>query len=139
MEKKELFEQRRQRLLALVEERLNGSKAKLAEALGISSSYVYRMFYEEGKKGKKNIGDDMVRLIESKFDVSLDQVRTQGLSAMATKVGQAFDNLTRVEQNAILGVLSGFGVKLDQPPAKEGYSLAYEGQGRRVHQSSESS
>lgn len=112
MEKKELFEARRQRLLALLNsEDLQANRSLLAARLGISVSYVYRMLYPEGKAGKKNIGDDTVRLIAARFGgYSLDGTSSaDGLSETALMVGRAFDRLSDVQKTALLGVLQGFG------------------------------
>lgn len=120
MEKKELFEVRRQRLLQLLNSaELDANRSALATKLGISVSYVYRMLYPEGKAGKKNIGDDTVRLIASKFNgYSLDGVAsTPGISETAALVAQAFDRLNSVEQTALLGVLRGFGCDIQRNTA----------------------
>jgi phage repressor protein C with HTH and peptisase S24 domain len=66
------YELRRLTLLKLMNSECNGKIADLAKKLGRSDSYVSRMLYEEGKAGRKRIGDDMKDVIESTFGISLD-------------------------------------------------------------------
>ncbi|HAC90926.1 MAG TPA: hypothetical protein DCF63_09880 [Planctomycetaceae bacterium] len=61
------YEVRRQRLIWLRDNLCQGKAAYLAERIGRDSSYVSRMFYAEGKKGKKRIADDMIEVIEKAF------------------------------------------------------------------------
>ena len=56
-------------MLELKETKCGGSNAELARKLGRDPSYVARMALEEGKPGKKRIGDDMVDLIATTFQV----------------------------------------------------------------------
>lgn len=63
------YEVRRQRLIWLRDNLCQGKAAYLAERIGRDSSYVSRMFYAEGKKGKKRIADDMIELIEKSFQL----------------------------------------------------------------------
>jgi hypothetical protein len=58
------YETRRQNLLALLQSHCGGRAATLADLIGRSPSYVSRMLYQEGKDGKKRIGEDMRDLIE---------------------------------------------------------------------------
>ncbi|EJP3662606.1 LexA family transcriptional repressor [Salmonella enterica] len=46
-----------------------GKAVNVARKISREPSYVSRMLYEEGKKGKKRIADDMVELIENSFDL----------------------------------------------------------------------
>lgn len=65
-------EHRRRRLMELVAH-LDLTDTAFAAETGISSgnaSYVSRLFYEEGKKGKKSIGDKTCRLIEKRYNLS---------------------------------------------------------------------
>lgn len=64
------YEHRRRRLLELKEWQCDGKIARLAERIARSDSYVARMLYEEGKPGKKRIGDDMLEVIEAAFSLS---------------------------------------------------------------------
>lgn len=60
-------EHRRQRLLELRTWACDGMTVRLAERIARSDSYVARMLYEEGKAGKKRIGDDMLDVLEAAF------------------------------------------------------------------------
>lgn len=66
------FERRRLRLLRIMDEECDGKVTSLAKRLGKSDSYVHRMLYEEGKAGKKRIGEDSVDAIMREFSVNLD-------------------------------------------------------------------
>ena len=57
------YEHRRQCLIGLIEAKYKGSSAAFSRAAGISADYVSRLRYPEGKKHKKNMGED----IESKI------------------------------------------------------------------------
>ena len=64
------YEIRRQKVMELIENRCGGVHAKFAEKIDRSPSYVGRMLYEEGKKGKKNISDTLIDVIEEKFNLT---------------------------------------------------------------------
>lgn len=55
-----IYEQRRQDLLQLVSSMGRGSIARIAGIIGVEPNYVSRLLYPEGKRGKKNIGDELV-------------------------------------------------------------------------------
>lgn len=59
------FEIRRLNLRAVIRTHCQGKSANLAEKIDRSASYVSRMLYPEGKSGKKGIGEDMQKVIES--------------------------------------------------------------------------
>jgi len=61
------YERRRQRLILLRDTRCHGRIVDLAKAIDRDASYVGRMLYPEGKKGKKRIADDMIEVIETAF------------------------------------------------------------------------
>jgi hypothetical protein len=63
------YERRRQNLLKLRDTRCAGKAATLAQKLGRSPNYVSRMLYEQDKEGRKRIADDMVDLIEERFEL----------------------------------------------------------------------
>ncbi len=63
------YENRRQRLLKLRDEKCGGKAVTLAKKIEREPSYVSRMFYEEGKTGKKRIADNMVEVIENAFNL----------------------------------------------------------------------
>lgn len=64
------YEHRRLRLLELRAWACEGMTARLAERIARSDSYVARMLYEEGKPGKKRIGDDMLDVLEAAFGLT---------------------------------------------------------------------
>jgi hypothetical protein len=61
------YEHRRLRLLELRTWECEGKTARLAEKIARSDSYVARMLYEEGRKDKKRIGDDMIDVLVAAF------------------------------------------------------------------------
>ena len=63
------YEIRRQRLLQLRDEWCDGKTVVLAGKIGRDESYVSRMLYPEGKEGKKNIGEQMVSVIQRAFSL----------------------------------------------------------------------
>ena len=63
------YERRRLRLLDLRDSQCRGSAANLARKIERDQTYVTRMLYPEGKKGKKRIADDMMEIIETAFDL----------------------------------------------------------------------
>lgn len=65
----ELEEIRRQRLLELIRDRCNNVHAEFARRIGKDPSYINRCCYPPGKKGKKNIGDEIIKLATSAFNL----------------------------------------------------------------------
>ncbi|NIY91139.1 LexA family transcriptional regulator [Vibrio diazotrophicus] len=65
----DIYEVRRQRLLKLKDEQCGGKVITLADKIDTAQSYVSRMLYESGKKGKKNISDVMVKKISDAFNL----------------------------------------------------------------------
>jgi phage repressor protein C with HTH and peptisase S24 domain len=63
------YEIRRLELVQLLNDQCNGKVVELAKRLGRSDSYVSRMLYEEGKAGRKRIGEDMAELIAETFNI----------------------------------------------------------------------
>ncbi len=61
------YEFRRQQLIKIRDEKCDGKAVNVARKIGREPSYVSRMLYPEGKKGKKRIADDMVEIIEESF------------------------------------------------------------------------
>mgnify|MGYP002656184841 CR=1 FL=1 len=72
------YEKRRLRLIQIRDEICGGKAVDLARKIEREPSYVSRMLYEDGKKGKKRIADDMVEIIEKAF--SLPRGWMDGLS-----------------------------------------------------------
>ena len=68
------YEFRRQQLIKIRDEKCDGKAVNVARKIGREPSYVSRMLYPEGKKGKKRIADDMVEIIE---ESSFHHQRTQ--------------------------------------------------------------
>lgn len=75
--KMDKYERRRQRLLRIKDDECDGNVASLAKRLGKSDSYVHRMLYEEGKAGKKRIGEDSVDSVMREFGINLDAGEVQ--------------------------------------------------------------
>lgn len=67
MNKEERFEYRRQCLLRVRDEYCEGKTSVLSKKTGIDQNYLGRLFYEPGKKGKKNIGEDTIEKINLVF------------------------------------------------------------------------
>ncbi len=61
------YEQRRLNLVELMRLHCHNKPAELAKRLSSSDSYASRMLYEEGRSGKKRIGEDMVERINDAF------------------------------------------------------------------------
>ncbi len=61
------YERRRQRLIELRDTKCGGNAAELARRIERDASYVTRMLYPEGKRGKKRIADEMIEVIEVAF------------------------------------------------------------------------
>lgn len=58
--KRQRFEFRRLKLQKLIDDEFGGIASDLARKIGKEPSYIHRSLYEEGKEGKKNIGEDMM-------------------------------------------------------------------------------
>src|SRR5450830_1837762 len=63
------YERRRQNLMKLKNEFCEGKNRLLAEKIDRDPTYVSRMLYPEGKNGRKRIADDLIEVIEEKFDL----------------------------------------------------------------------
>lgn len=61
------YEIRRLRLIQLRDEQCGGVTAELARRIEKDASYVNRVLWEEGKKGRKRIGEDIVDATEKAF------------------------------------------------------------------------
>lgn len=66
------YEFRRQRLSLILREKCNGKPSILATKIGRDPSYVSRLLYPEGKKGKRRIADDLIEAIGTAFPEWLD-------------------------------------------------------------------
>ena len=58
------YEKRRLRLMQIRDEMCGGKAVEVARKIEREPSYVSRMLYDESKKGRKRIADDMVEIIE---------------------------------------------------------------------------
>lgn len=63
------YEQRRLKLIEIRDQFCNGKASDLARRIDREPSYISRMLYPEGKKGKKRIADDMMEIIEKAFNL----------------------------------------------------------------------
>ena len=63
------FKLRRLRLVELINKVADGKIVLFAEKIGKDPSYVGRMLYEEGKKGRKKIGEEMAAYIEDSLNL----------------------------------------------------------------------
>lgn len=63
------YEKRRQRLIQIRDEMCGGKAVEVARKIEREPSYVSRMLYDKGKKGRKRIADDMVEIIEKAFSL----------------------------------------------------------------------
>lgn len=61
------FEFRRMRLIKIRDEQFGGKPTPLAKRIGKDPSYVTRLFYPEGKEGKKRISDELIEAIGREF------------------------------------------------------------------------
>lgn len=77
------YELRRQKLIELMNVHCNGKVTELAKKLNRSDSYVARMLYEDGKAGKKRIGEDMAELIAKSFNVDMSSMADINLSKIS--------------------------------------------------------
>lgn len=75
------YEKRRLRLIQIRDQFCGGKAVDVARKIEREPSYVSRMLYEEGKKGKKRIADDMVEIIENAFSLPrgwMDEIADNG-------------------------------------------------------------
>lgn len=63
------YEKRRLRLIQIRDEMCGGKAVEVARKIEREPSYVSRMLYDESKKGRKRIADDMVEIIERAFSL----------------------------------------------------------------------
>ena len=102
------YEQRRLNLKELVEKYCGGTMAELANKLDRSTSYVSRMLYEDGKDGRKRIGEDMADVITNAFGLrkgwldvphnSLEAVQNGQLGGLPSGMAQGPSVTAVVEQ-----------------------------------------
>lgn len=63
------FEKRRLKLIGLIRDRCEGVNANLARRIKREPSYVNRLLYPDGKKGKKKIGDEIMDAVIQEFNL----------------------------------------------------------------------
>lgn len=68
-EKMKRFENRKARLLHLINTKTGGNKSEFARKIGKEPSYVARLFYPVQKTGSRRIGDDLMLTVESVFNL----------------------------------------------------------------------
>lgn len=82
------FEIRRLALRRIVDQIGRGGIAQVARNIGREANYVSRMLYPEGKRGKKNIGDELIDAIEAAYPGWLDGLpRNAGVPPLDKKTG----------------------------------------------------
>lgn len=95
------YEVRRLNLLQILRDRCEGKASVLAARLDRSASYVSRMLYEEGKAGKKRIGEDMADMIERAFELQKSALDTEPSAGSELEAQGAlpggWSELTRVD------------------------------------------
>ncbi|MDU7377884.1 MAG: S24 family peptidase [Enterobacteriaceae bacterium] len=77
------YEKRRLRLMQIRDEMCGGKAVDVARKIEREPSYVSRMLYDETKKGRKRIADDMVEIIEKAFSLPrgwMDGISDEGHS-----------------------------------------------------------
>lgn len=120
----EKYESRRLRLIQIKDEICGGKAVEVARRINREPSYVSRMLYPEGKKGKKRIADDMVELLETSFKLPrgwMDGISTQENTELNTKKF----GLTR-EEEEILDLFRGL-------PNEEAMRFKAELKARKAH------
>lgn len=55
------------------DEQFDGNNAALAKRIGKAPNYLTRMLYEEGRAGRKRIGEDSVETVLREIGVNLDE------------------------------------------------------------------
>lgn len=91
------YELRRLALISLIDSLGRGAQRKLAGKIGVEPSYVSRMCYEEGKAGRKRIGEDTVEKLEKEYPGWLGEIEVQ-LPAGSYKV-----DLTKLAHIPVIG------------------------------------
>lgn len=103
----EKYEKRRQRLIQIRDEICGGKAVDVARKIEREPSYISRMLYEEGKKGKKRIADDMVEIIEKAFSLPrgwMDGINPDSEEEVIEYAGKFRDGYVPVVGEAVLGV-----------------------------------
>lgn len=95
------YEKRRICLAQLVESTGRGGQKKVANKILVEPSYISRALYPEGKKGKKNIGDDVVERLDKEFP------GWQALSSKDKKIAHAISILNEFSEDEIDEAIKG--------------------------------
>lgn len=77
-----------------------GVSARLAEAIGKDATYVNRLFYPLGKKGRKGIGLEVMRACSAKFNLPAGFWEGADTAAEAKK-GDVYENPTADEMELL--------------------------------------
>ena len=113
LKKLERYEKRRLKLEKLIYDFCKGNNAELARRLGKEPSYINRLLYPEGKKQKKNIGDEFMNEVIDEFNFpedwwindSIEEKETNDKLLQET-IGRTRGTLTCAESERIKEFLS---------------------------------
>lgn len=121
------YEVRRQALIKLIAK--VGGQSKLADKMEVNPSYVSRMLYEEGKVGKKRIGEDMVEKLDQLFsgwlDVSSDESRSNIIPITINKNKDSAEYIIN-QYHDVRGGMGGGLILPDQPGQITGWKVTPE-------------
>lgn len=93
------YEIRRQKLLEILRDKFAGKRSALARALDCEPSYVSRMLYEDGKYGKRRIGDEMAEAIAKTFGIDMMGYQAGIEPESATLVSAQLTYIDRINQD----------------------------------------
>lgn len=114
------FELRRLDLIDLKKRIGFGAYREMSERTGIDPSYLSRCAYPEGKKGKKNIGDETVEALDAAYPRwRVRELSVMGFNADATITSEAGDKsyIEIKQHNDVRGAM-GKGVFLSDQPGQ---------------------
>ena len=124
-----VYKARQARVRELIETEHGGSQARFADAIGRPANYVSRMLSE--KKGHKNIGEELARLIEQRHGKPtgwLDSRETSPhseklltlhglqISAEAVRLGRKWARLTTDERRMVQSLIEAMLERADGGP-----------------------
>lgn len=103
MDKHEL---RRLALKALIDTKGHGAITAVSQATGIDASYVSRMLYEPGKKGRKGIGEDLWEKLVSAFpELDGGDPASSFSSISATETAGDYVRVDQIDAEAQMGAM----------------------------------
>lgn len=125
--KRQKAERRRLALAQILQNQCNGKIAELALKIGCSDSYAARMLYEEGKLGKKNIGEDMAEQIVRAFNLELGALDVVAATTTIPSPNKSSSTEIEIPQYIKVRGSMGNGVLLrDQPGEIHGWRVTPE-------------